>query len=148
MRLDARDLIAQITIGHTRNLPARRTQGIEAQSFVSRSGPARFDRIASGRRPGAQVTKSASIKVILAILAGLTASALARFSNGPSAADTYTGGFLYWLGYSGFDFGVIAAGIIWFVMRNSPNRASIAATSLLSVTVLAAVIAMLGVIGK
>ncbi|MGA8970411.1 MAG: ribbon-helix-helix domain-containing protein, partial [Pseudolabrys sp.] len=42
------------------------------------------------------------IKVILAILAGLTASALARFSNGPSAADTYTGGFLYWLDYSGF----------------------------------------------
>jgi hypothetical protein len=94
------------------------------------------------------VTKSASIKVILAILAGLTASALARFSNGPSAADTYTGGFLYWLGYSGFDFGVIAAAITWFVMRNSPNSASIAATSLLSVTVLAAVIAMLGVIGK
>jgi hypothetical protein len=94
------------------------------------------------------VTKSASIKVILAILAGLTASALARFSNGPSAIDTYTGGLLYWLGYSGFDFGVIAAGIIWLVMRNSPNRASIAATGLLSVTVLAAVIAMLGVIGK
>ena len=46
---------------------------------------------------------SPDIKVILAILAGLTASALARFSNGPSAADTYTGGFLYWLGYSGFD---------------------------------------------
>ena len=55
---------------------------------------------------------SPDIKVILAILVGLTASALARFSNGPSAADTYTGGFLYWLGYSGFDFGVIAAGIV------------------------------------
>ncbi|MGB9044076.1 MAG: hypothetical protein WCC81_16590 [Pseudolabrys sp.] len=91
---------------------------------------------------------SASIKVILAILAGFTASALARFSNGPSAADTYTGGFLYWLDYSGFDFCVITAGIIWLVMHGSPNRASIAATSLLSVTVLAALIAMLGVIGK
>ena len=91
---------------------------------------------------------SASIKVILAILAGLTASALARFSNGPSAADTYTGGFLYWLDYSGFDFGVITAGIVWLVMHGSPNRVSIAATSLLSVTVLAALIAMFGVIGK
>jgi hypothetical protein len=83
---------------------------------------------------------SPDIKVILAILAGLTASALARFSNGPSAADTYTGGFLYWLGYSGFDFGVIAAGIVWLVMWGSPNRASVAATSLLSVTILAAVL--------
>jgi hypothetical protein len=33
-------------------------------------------------------------------------------------------------------------------MWKSPNRASIAATSLLSVTVLAAVIAMFGVFGK
>ena len=100
------------------------------------------------RYSGAQVTMSASIKVILAVLAGLTASALTRFSDGPSAADTYTGGFLYWLGYSGFDFGVIAAAIVWLVMWKSPNRASIAATSLLSVTVLAAVIAVLGVIGR
>ena len=91
---------------------------------------------------------SASIKVILAVLAGLTASALTRSSDGPSAADTYTGGFLYWLGYSGFDFGVIAAVIVWLVMWKSPNRASIAATSLLSVTVLAAVIAVFGVIGR
>ena len=91
---------------------------------------------------------SADIKVILAVLAGVTASALARFSNGPSAADTYTGGFLYWLGYSGFDFGVIAAGITWLVTWTSPSRASMAATSFLSVTVLAAVIAMFGVIGK
>lgn len=91
---------------------------------------------------------SADIKLILAVLAGLTASALARFANGPSAADTYTGGFLYWLGYSGFDFGVIAAGLAWLVTWTSPNRASIAATSFLSVTVLAAVLAVFGVIGK
>ena len=52
---------------------------------------------------------SASVKVVLAILLGLTASAFARFSNGPSDADTYTGGFLYWLGYSGFDFGVVVS---------------------------------------
>ena len=52
---------------------------------------------------------SASVKGVLAILLGLTASAFARFSNGPSDADTYTGGFLYWLGYSGFDFGVVVA---------------------------------------
>ncbi|MGB8126398.1 MAG: hypothetical protein WCF50_22230 [Pseudolabrys sp.] len=86
-------------------------------------------------------------KVILAILAGLIASELARFS-GPSTADTYTGGFLYWLGYSGFDFDVIAAGIIWLVMWGSPNRASVAATSLLSVTILAAVLGVFGVLGK
>ncbi|MGB8894130.1 MAG: hypothetical protein WA322_01290 [Pseudolabrys sp.] len=90
----------------------------------------------------------ARIKVILAILAGLAASALTRFSSDPSPADTYTGGFLYWLGYSGLDFGVIIAGIVWLVMWKSPNRASIAATSLLSVTILAAVIAMFGVFGK
>ena len=86
--------------------------------------------------------------VILAILAGLAASALARFSGGPSPADTYTGGFLYWLNYSGFDFGAVIAGLVWLVMWTSPNRASIAATSLLSVTVVAAVLAMFGVIGK
>jgi hypothetical protein len=91
---------------------------------------------------------SPDIKVVLAILAGLIASGLARLSNGPSAADTYTGGFLYWLGYSGFDFGVIAAGIIWLVMWGSPNRASVAATSLLSVTILAAVLGVFGVLGK
>jgi hypothetical protein len=90
---------------------------------------------------------SPDIKVILAILAGLIASGL-EFSNGPSTADTYTGGFLYWLGYSGFDFGVIAAGIIWLVMWGSPNRASVAATSLLSVTILAAVLGVFGVLGK
>ena len=91
---------------------------------------------------------SASIKVILAILAGLTASALTRFSEGPSPADTYTGGFIHWLRYSGFDFGVIAAGIVWLVMPKSPNRASIAAAGLLWVTVVAAVLAMFGVFGK
>jgi len=92
---------------------------------------------------------SAGIKVILAILAGLVASALARFSYGPSSADTYTAGFIYWLNYySGLDFGAIVAGIIWLVVWVSPNRASIAATSLLSVTVVAAALAMFGVFGK
>jgi hypothetical protein len=92
---------------------------------------------------------SAGKKVILAILVGLVASALARFSYGPSPADTYTGGLIYWLNYySGFDFGVVIAGIIWLVMGESPDRDSIAATSLLSVTVVAAVLAMLGVFGK
>ncbi len=91
---------------------------------------------------------SARIKVMLAILTGLAASALTRFSSDPSPADTYTGGFLYWLGYSGFDFGIIIAGIVWLVMWRSPNRASIAASSLLLVTVLAAVIATFGVFGR
>ena len=90
---------------------------------------------------------SASVKVVLAILLGLTASAFARFSNGPSDADTYTGGFLYWLGYSGFDFGVVVR-IVLLVTWRSPDRASIAATSLLSVTMLAALLAMFGVLGK
>ena len=91
---------------------------------------------------------SARIKVMLAILTGLAASALTRFSSDPSPADTYTGGFLYWLGYSGFDFGIIIAGIVWLVMWRSPNRASIAASSLLLVTVLAVVIATFGVFGR
>jgi hypothetical protein len=91
---------------------------------------------------------SAGIKVILAVLAGLSASALARFSDGPGPADTYTGGFIYWLRYSGFDFGIIAAGIVWLVVRRSPNRASIAATGFLWMTVVAAVLAMFGVFGK
>jgi hypothetical protein len=91
---------------------------------------------------------SAPIKVVLAVLAALAAGALARFSNGPSAADTYTGGFLFWIGYSGLDFGIIVAGIIWFVTRKSPNGASMAATGLLSVTIVAVVIAVFGVFGK
>lgn len=91
---------------------------------------------------------SAGIKVILAVLAGLAASALARFSDGPSPADTYTGGFIYWLRYSGFDFGIIAAGIVWLVVWRSPNCASIAATGFLWMTVVAAVLAMFGVFGK
>ena len=91
---------------------------------------------------------SARIRVILAIPVGLVASALARISDGPSPAETYTGGFFYWLGYSGLDFGVIIAGIVWLVMLKSPNRASIAATGLLTVTVVAAVLAMFGVFGK
>ena len=97
-------------------------------------------RTSIGDRINDQATMSPDIKVILAILAGLIASGLARFSNGPSTADTCTGGFLYWLGYSGFDFGVI--------MWGSPNRASVAATSLLSVTILAAVLGVFGVLGK
>jgi hypothetical protein len=92
---------------------------------------------------------SAGIKVVLAILLGLAASGLARFSDGPSPTETYTGGFIYWINYySGFDFAVIIAGIVWLIMWNSTNRASIAATSFLSVTVVAAVIAMFGVFGK
>lgn len=91
---------------------------------------------------------SPSAKIILAVLLGLTASAFARLANGPSPIDTYTGGFLYWLGYSGFDFGVIVAGIVLLVMWRSPDRASVAATSLLSVTMLAVLLAMFGVIGK
>jgi hypothetical protein len=89
---------------------------------------------------------SASVKVTLAILLGLTASAFARFSNGPSRH--LHGRLFLWLGYSGFDFGVITTGIVLLVMWKSPNRASIAATGLLSVTILAAVLAMFGVIGK
>jgi hypothetical protein len=92
---------------------------------------------------------SEGIKVTLAILAGLIASALARFSYGPSPADTYTGGFIYWLNYySGLDFGVIIAGIVWLVNWDSPNRASIMATTFLSVTVVAAALALVGVFGK
>jgi hypothetical protein len=89
---------------------------------------------------------SPSAKVILAIV--LTASAFARFANGPSHVETYTGGFLYWLGYSSFDFGIIVVGIVLLVMWRSPDRASIAATSFLTVAMLAAVLAMFGVIGK
>jgi len=92
---------------------------------------------------------SAGIKVVLAVLAGFAASALTRFSYGPGPAETYTGGFIYWLNYySGFDFGVIIAGIVWLVMWESPNRASIAANCLLAVTVVAVVVAMFGVFGK
>jgi len=92
---------------------------------------------------------SAGVKVTLAILVGLVASALARFSYGPGPAETYTGGFIYWLNYySGFDFGIIVAGIVWLVMWDSPKRASTAATTLLSVTVVAAVLAIFGVFGK
>ena len=92
---------------------------------------------------------SAGVKVILAILAGLVASALARLSYGPGPAGTYTGGFVYWVNYySGFDFGVIIAGIIWLVKWESPDRASITATSFLTVTVIAAVLAVLGVFGR
>jgi len=92
---------------------------------------------------------SAGIKVALAILAGVVASILARFAYGPSPADTYTAGFIYWLNYySGFDFAVIIAGIVWIITWESSNRASIAATTFLSVTVVAAALAVFGVFGK
>jgi hypothetical protein len=92
---------------------------------------------------------SVGIKVSLAILIGLVASALARFSYGPSPTATYTLGFIYWLNnYSGFDFGVIIAGIVWLVLWESPRRDSVAATSFLSVTIVAGLLAMLGVFGK
>jgi len=92
---------------------------------------------------------TAGVKVTLAVLAGLAASALARFSYGASPAETYTGGFVYWLNYySGLDLGVIIAGIAWLVRWDSPNRASTSATSLLLVTVAAAVLAAFGVFGK
>jgi len=59
-------------------------------------------------------------KVILAVFAGLAASALARFSYGPSSAETYTSGFVYWLNYySGFDFGVVIAAIVLIVNWDS-----------------------------
>jgi len=92
---------------------------------------------------------SPRVKVILAVFAGLAASALARFSYGPSSAETYTSGFVYWLNYySGFDFGVVIAAIVLIVNWGSPNRSSIAATTFLSVTVVAAILATLGVFGK
>ena len=92
---------------------------------------------------------SVNIKVISAVLAGLAASALARFSYGPSGADTYTSGFIYWLNYySGFDFGVVITGIVWLVMWDSPNRVSAAANTFLVVTVVAAALATFGVLGK
>jgi len=101
----------------------------------------------TARRAGDE-TVAAGIKVMLAILVGLAASALARFSYGPSPADTYTGGFIHWLRYSGFDFGVVASGLVWLVGRRTPNRASNAAGALLWVTIVAAVLAMFGVFGK
>jgi hypothetical protein len=92
---------------------------------------------------------SVNIKVILAVLAGFAASTLARFSYGPSSADTYTSGFIYWLNYySGFDFGVVLAGIVWLVMWGSPNRVSATANTFLVVTVVAATLATFGVLGK
>ena len=78
---------------------------------------------------------SPGIKVIVAILTGLAASALARLSYGPSPVDTYTSGFIYWLTYySGF---ILVAGIVWLAMGNSPDHAGIAA-----------VLAVFGAIGK
>jgi len=92
---------------------------------------------------------SAGVKVVLAVFAGLTASALARLSYGPSSVETYTGGFVYWLNYySGIDFGVIIAGIVLIVNWDFPDRTSIAATTFLSVTVVAAALATFGVFGR
>jgi hypothetical protein len=119
-----------------------RTVGVCDKSYRSGSRKPR-DGLGAG-----EIVMAAGIKVILAILVGLAASALARFSYGPSPAETYTGGFIHWLRYSGFDFGVIAGGIIWLLARSSPSRASNAAGALLWVTVVAAVLAMFGVFGK
>ena len=116
--------------------------------FVGRCGPARFGRVASGRCPGSASDDERKCQSRLGHSAGTHRECLCAILNGPSDADTYTGGFLYWLGYSGFDFGVVVAGIVLLVMWRSPDRASIAATSLLSVTMLAALLAMFGVIGK
>ena len=92
---------------------------------------------------------SPGVKVILAILCGLAASALARFSLGPSPVETYTSGFIYWLSnYSGFYFGVPIAGIVWLAIGDSPNGKRVAANSLLWITSIAAVFAVFGAIGK
>ena len=92
---------------------------------------------------------SPGIKVIFAILLGLVASGLARFSNGPSPVETYTSGFIYWLNHhSGFYFGIPIAGIVWLVTVNSPNRDRAAANCLLLITGIAAVLALFGAIGK
>ena len=92
---------------------------------------------------------SAGVKVTLAILVGIAASALARFSHGPSPVDTYTAGLIYWLNhYSGFYFALPIAGIVWLIIGSSPKRDSIAANILLSVTVVAAVLAIFGALGK
>jgi hypothetical protein len=92
---------------------------------------------------------SPGIKVILAILLGLAASALARFSNGPSPVETYTSGFIYWLNhYSGFYFGIPIAGVVWLVTANSPNRDRAAANCLLLITGIAAALTIFGAIGK
>lgn len=95
------------------------------------------------------VVMSPGIKVILAILLGLAASGLARFSIGPSPVETYTSGFIYWLNnYSGFYFAIPITGIVWLVMGNSPNRDRATANSLLLVTGIAALFAVFGAIGK
>jgi len=92
---------------------------------------------------------SPGIKVILAILLGLSASALARYSNGPSPVETYTSGFIYWLNhYSGFYFGIPIAGIVWLVTANSPNRDRAAANCLLVIAGIAATLALFGAIVK
>jgi len=92
---------------------------------------------------------SSGIKVILAILTGLAASALARLSNGPSPVETYTSGFIYWLSnYSGFYFAIPISGIVWLLMKDSPRRDLVAANILLTITGIAAVFATLGAVGK
>jgi len=92
---------------------------------------------------------NAGIKVALAVLLGLSASALARFSYGPSETDTYTSCFIYWLNhYSGFYFAIPIAGIVWLIMKDSPRRDLVAANILLTITGIAAVFAIFGAIGK
>ena len=72
---------------------------------------------------------SPGVKTILAILLGLAASGLARFSNGPSPVETYTSGFIYWLNhYSGFYFGIPIAGIVWLVTGGGSLIAKTAVT--------------------
>jgi hypothetical protein len=88
------------------------------------------------------------INVSLAILVAIIVGASARLVNGPSNAETYTGGLFHWAGYSGLSVGIFAAGIMWLAKRKSPNRASIVAASLLYATVLWGGIAMIGVIGN
>jgi len=92
---------------------------------------------------------SPSVKIILAILLGLGASALARLSYGPSPVETLTSGFVYWVtNYSGFYFGIPIAGIAWLITGNSPSRDRVVANCLLLVAGIAAALAVFGAVGK
>ena len=92
---------------------------------------------------------SPGIRFIMAIVLGLVASGIARFSNGPSPVDTYTSGFIYWLSnYSGFYFGVPIAGIVWLVVGDSPSRDRAVANTLLFITAVATMFAIFGAVGK
>ena len=92
---------------------------------------------------------SPGVKIILAILLGLGASALARWSYGPSPVGTLTSGFVYWVSnYSGFYFGIPITGIVWLIAGSSPSRDRVAANCLLLITGIAAVLSVFGAIGK